>query len=154
MEKIEIKDMVTLRFYALVIAKGNGHSFGIQEKTEIDKAKAYESYIKGDAVLPEFFDPNAITKEMMDVFKENMSKSTPISDTLAECLKKAWLNADKMKPADKNPVLCALKYGSKYEYEVMYWNDEEKIWYNTNLDEDVTNHVVAWQPISEPNVCK
>lgn len=142
MEKIEIKDMVTLRAYALSFVKNFVSFGGVKPDDSLDAAKQFEAYIKGDAELPEYNSPMDSAKMWSDMLDKISPKNS------------MWISADDgLKPAKGIDVLCALKYGSTIEYDTLYYDPETKEWYG-GRDEDNGNHVVAWMgfPAYNPSV--
>lgn len=123
MEKIEIKDMVTLRALAMKYAiELDNRNMSIVHQVSV--ASSIESYIKGNAELPEYDSP-----------KNSM-----------------WISADdKMKPALDTQVLvmCAdSEYPLFGEYlGEDYWEVADADVIHYTKDGEVT--VVAWLPIPE-----
>ena len=135
MEPIRITDKLTLRQEALRMAVG----FISATKTGagwMDIVGSFESYLLGNADLPEYEDTHKDFKEMLAKMQDSF-KPNP------------WISVDdEQKPAKGVQVLCALHYAvNNIVYEVMYYNPDEKVWYG-GADEDNTNHVVAWTFIS------
>ena len=136
MEPIKIVDKPTLRQEALRMAVRYIES-GCSADFVIKTAKDFESYLLGNADLPEYEDTHKDFKAMLDKMQDSF-KFNP------------WISVDsEMKPAKGAQVLCALHYATNnIVYDVMYYNPDEELWYG-GADDDNTNHVVAWCPIPE-----
>lgn len=143
----QIKDMVTLRAFALHNAIGTYYGQYPQQRFKdmvLERAKYIESYILGEATLPEVYDADAPLKEWREVFKENISRPS---------FSMSWISSDTVKPKENQQVLVMCK-DRKYplfgEYiGEDYWevSDADNI-LQSKFDE-VT--VVAWLPIPEYN---
>lgn len=144
MERIEIKDMVTLRAYALSLVKNFLTINGIYADESLAAAMRFESYIKGNAELPEYNSPMDSAKLWSDIL-DKINKP-------CESLNLFWIDADKeLKPALNIQVLVMCK-DSKYpqfgEYlGEDYWAVEKADVIHRTKDGEVT--VVAWMPIPE-----
>lgn len=142
MEKIEIKDMVTLRAYALSFVKNFVSFGGVKPDESLDAAKYFEAYIKGDAELPEYNSPMDSAKMWSDML-DKINKP-------CETLSMFWIGADKeLKPALDTQVLvmCAdSEYPRFGEYlGEDYWEVADADVIHYTKDGEVT--VVAWMPI-------
>lgn len=134
MEKIEIKDMVTLRAYALSFVKNFVSFGGVKTDESLDAAKYFEAYIKGNAELPEYNSPMDSAKMWSDMLDKINKPCEPLS--------MFWIGADdEMKPAKDKRCVVVTKSGSYYFG--MYDNG----WYVNH--KSVGDDIVAWMPIPE-----
>lgn len=148
MEKIEIKDMVTLRQEAVRVALQSMCGLEIYShfnELVINRAKDLADFIKGDADLPEYNSPTDSAKMWSDMLdKINVNRCEPTS--------LFWISADNdMKPALDTQVLvmCAdSEYPLFGEYlGEDYWEVADADVIHYTKDGEVT--VVAWMPIPE-----
>lgn len=145
MEQTNIKDMVTLRAVAMEMATQT--VVGIVKEVKkycindhFDIAKEIASYIKGNAKLPEFDDPNEQTKKWTDMFRKVHQDLNHFSK---------WISDSKIKPAYNVEVLVMCKgYDSplfgKY-IEDGYWEVLVKDFIKRSTDGEI--EVLAWMPI-------
>lgn len=133
MEKIEIKDMVTLRAlamkYAITLDNRN-----ISIKHQVDVAQNIESYIKGDAELPEYNSPVDSAKMWSDMLDKIYKPCEPSSLW--------WISVDdEMKPQKDQRCVVMTKSGNSY------FGTYDNGWYVNH--KPVNDDIVAWMPIPE-----
>lgn len=78
----EITDMVTLRAYAIKQAIASGESPDYIVAT----AEKFADFIKGDAELPEYDDPNAGQKVLVDMYREMQADKAKSNREIEESL--------------------------------------------------------------------
>lgn len=97
----QIKDMVTLRAFALDRAIATFYGMDVNEhlgKRIIDRAKDIESYILGDAKLPE-------SDNSIEMFKDALTQSNKPTPMFM------WQNPSVILPEENQEVLVKLKCG-------------------------------------------
>lgn len=133
MKTIKIVDNLTLRQEALRLA--------VMQAVDTDSvnhicniAEKFESYLRGDAILPEYEDTHKDFKEMLSKMQESFNP-TPRS---------MWISADdEIRPAKGVPVLVMLS-GKK---EPMLGKYTDTGWAVPNA---VSNdELISWMPIPE-----
>lgn len=136
----QIKDMVTLRAFAYDEALRHGAG---TDRTFVI-AKKIESYILGEAKLPEVYDPDAHLKEFSKILRENTSRPS---------FSMSWFSPDTVQPQSNEDVLVMCN-GDKFPKLGAYMGGGEWEAYDADVTKTTVDgeiEVVAWLPIPEYN---
>lgn len=131
----QIKDMVTLRAFAVKVAASHPRTLDI-----VSSAKEIKSYILGYAQLPEVYDEKAQIESWKKIFFDAMPKDIQFQ----------WFKPEDIQPKNDAKVLVRIKGSGK-----VYFGSYVDSWWMLEIDNGlVTEHdgdftVVAWLPIPE-----
>lgn len=133
----QIKDMVTLRAFAVKVAASHPRTLDI-----VSSAKEIKSYILGTASLPEVYDEKAQIESWKKIIFDAMPKDMQFQ----------WFKPEDIQPKNDAKALVRIKDSDKVyfgSYDGLQWMIEIDNGLITEHDGDFT--VVAWLPIPEYN---
>lgn len=144
MANFEIKDCVQLRALAY---KWAVREVGKDSLSIHDAADRIFNYIKGDADIPEYINPNAEMDGYLDVFRE-VSKNTAATNYM-------WFKPEQLLPPDNRYVLVAC-YNNEYQsqMETCFGKYEDNNWEAYPIGGPLSTKadnikILAWCPIPE-----
>lgn len=129
----QIKDMVTLRAFAVKVAASHPRTLDI-----VSSAKEIKSYILGYAQFPEVYDEKAQIESWKKI----------IFDAMPKDMQTQWFKPEDIQPKDGAKMLVHIKESDKVyfgSYDGSQWMIEIDNGLVTEVDGDFT--VVAWLPI-------